>query len=113
MAARKGGRGNGEVHDLTVEILKGIRGELVTLRGEVVTLRGELVVLRDHVDTGLQGVKDEVQQLNTRVDSLERETARGFEAVTRRLEHIADFSGERWREHEGRLRKIEERLKIA
>jgi hypothetical protein len=55
----------------------------------------------------LKGIRQEL------VDSLEHAPARGFEAVTRRLEHIVELSGERWRDREGRWRRIEERLELA
>jgi len=81
MAARK--RGNGEVHELTIEVLKGIRSEISKLREET---RGDTRKLRE-------------------------EMHRGFGAVTSRIDHLVEFSGDRWRDHEERLTRIEKQLK--
>jgi hypothetical protein len=120
MAARKRGRGNGDVRDLTVEILKSIRNELVQLReetsglrGEVVQLRGEVVQLRGEVVQLGHDMGGEVAKLREENQATRRATVKGFDAVTQRIDHLIDFSGERWRDHEGRLKKIEQHLKIA
>jgi hypothetical protein len=88
----------GNVTDVTVAILRNIRDELKDLRSirdELRELRVEVHELR--VDT------------NERFEALESTTARGFEAVTARIEHLRDFSGERWRDHERRIRRLEAR----
>jgi hypothetical protein len=82
MAAKKS---SGEVVNLTVSILRNIRDELRELNGRI-------------------GVVEQ------RLGTLESTTGRGFEAVTARLENIRDFSGERWRDLERRVRKLEGRL---
>ena len=82
MAAKKS---SGEVVNLTVSILRNIRDELRELNGRI------------------GGVEQ-------RLGTLESTAGRGFEAVTARLENICDFSGERWRELEKRVRKLENRL---
>lgn len=105
MASRKGGRG-AQVRDLTLQVLIDIRGEITGLRAEMNGLRGEITNVREE----LVKLREEH---GARLDRLERETARGFEGVSARLDHLVEFSGERWRDHEGRLRRIEERLKIA
>jgi hypothetical protein len=61
----------------------------------------------------LRNIRDEIhglrEEMNTRFVALESATARGFEAVTARLEHLRDFSGDKWRDHERRIRKLEQR----
>jgi hypothetical protein len=63
-------RGNGDVHDLTVEILRSIRDEIRAMREEM------------------------------RV---------GFHGVQARIDNLVEFTGERWRDHEQRLRRLERR----
>jgi hypothetical protein len=85
MASKKRG---GEVVNLTVSILRSIRDELRELN---------------------ERVDQRFGALEQRLGALESTTARGFEAVTVRLENIRDFSGERWRDHERRIRRLEAR----
>ena len=98
MAARK--RGNGEVHDLTIEILKGIRGELVKLREENVQLREEM-------HRGFELLSSRIDGVSKRVDGVSRR----IDGVSSRMDHLVEFSGERWRDHEERLTRIEKHLK--
>ena len=91
MAAKKGGRRNGNVRDLTVEILKDIRGELVGLRGDVVMLRQEHGARLERIETRLEHLETGLERLGTRIDRVEGETARGFRAVTARLEHMVEI----------------------
>jgi hypothetical protein len=81
------------VVDLSVEILKQIRGELRGLRGDVGDLRGDVTDLR----TGLTNVRNELAGTNQRLDTLNRrfevledETIKGFSGVHRRLEQLND-----------------------
>jgi hypothetical protein len=77
-------RGNGEVYDLTVEILKSIREELRGVRTEVIQLREEM--------------RAELRGVNARLDG-----------TNARIDNLIEFSGERWRDHEQRLRRLERR----
>ena len=76
------------VTDVTVRILTSIRDEIHELRADS---------------------NARFESLEQRLGTLETTTARGFEAVTARLEHIRDFTGERWRDHERRIRRLEAR----
>jgi len=82
--------------DLTIEILKGIREE-----GRKTNERLEQTNAR--LESGLT-------DLSRRVGALEKATVDGFVAVTARLEHLRDFAGERYREPEQRLSRVETRL---
>jgi hypothetical protein len=84
----------GQVVDVTVEILKGIREEIRELRK----------------DTNAR-----FEALETATTRLETATIQGFEGVharleitNRRLDHLIDFAGERYRDHEERLRRLEQ-----
>jgi DNA anti-recombination protein RmuC len=102
VASRKRG---GEVVKLTVTILLNIREELRELNSRVGSIEQHLGTVAGHV-----GALDQhVGSLERRIDAFESTTARGFEAVTARLESLRDFSGERWRDHERRIRKLETR----
>jgi hypothetical protein len=97
MAAKKRG---GEVENLTVVILREIRDEIRELRADTNARFAE-------VDHHLGSLDQRVGSLEKGLATLEATTARGFEAVTARLENLRDFSGELWRDHEQRLRKLE------
>ena len=99
MARGKSGNGNGSVGDLTVEILKGIRAELVGLREDNRGIRDELVTLNGRMDV-----------LTARVGNLEKATVRGFELITARLDNIRDFAGQHYRRLEERVDAVEARL---
>jgi hypothetical protein len=92
-------KSDGKVADLTVTILKEIRDEMRGMREE---MREELGSVRGEIH-------DLRTETNERFVALESTTARGFEAVTARLEHLRDFAGERWRDHEERIRRLEAR----
>ncbi|MBI5496707.1 MAG: hypothetical protein HY904_16960 [Deltaproteobacteria bacterium] len=80
MARKEGGP-----RDLVVEILRDIRKELQALNGRV---------------DGLSG----------RVDDLAHETAKGFADLSMRFDNLLEFSGDRYRDHEKRIHRIEKRL---
>jgi archaellum component FlaC len=123
MAARRRGGQGGEVRDLTVEVLKDIRRELVRVneRLEGVDARLEGIDARlEGMDARFEGMDARFERMEGRLEALEaglrrveREAARGFEAVSARIDHLLDFSGERWRDHEERLRRLEDRLRSA
>lgn len=81
--ARKKGNG-GQVYDLTVEILKSIREELRGVREEVTHLREEM--------------RAELRGVNARLDG-----------TNARIDNLIEFTGERWRDHEQRIRRLEKR----
>lgn len=75
-----------------------------------------LKVLQD-IQSSLHDLRSETRQTNARLESietrfasLEHTTAIGFQRVTERLEHIRDFAGERYRDHEVRITQLEARL---
>ena len=74
--------------DLTVAILRSIRDELTSLRRE---LRGEMSELRGEMRTGFAEVHS------------------GLATVTARLENIRDLAGDKWRDHEHRIKRLERR----
>ena len=76
---KRGGNGDGTVADITVEILRGIREELRMLR----------------------------EDTNARFATLERATVEGFAKLESRFDHLLDFAGERYRDHEERIRILE------
>ncbi len=90
MARRRGGDGDGgNVKDLTVEILKQIRGELRDTNARLATLERATVA-------GFRHLTDRFDQLGTRFDQLGD-----------RFEHALGFAGDRYRDHERRLGKLE------
>lgn len=96
-----------EEDSVTVRVLKGLREDL---RAGFAGVTVRLDTLNERVD----GLNGRVDGLSRRVDGLERATIAGFEGVHRRLEHldtglegIRDIAGERWRDHEDRIRKLE------
>jgi hypothetical protein len=110
------------VRDITVEILKNIRDDMRGMREELgglrvemreeigglrVEMREEIGGLRAEMREEIGGLRAEMRVLNDRVTTLEATTARGFVAVTARLENLRDFSGELWRDHERRIRRLE------
>ena len=87
---------NGTVRDLTVEILKDIRTEMRGLRGELTELRGEVTHLRE--DT------------NRRFEAMQETMAEGFAKVNARFDHVLEFAGNYYRDHEERIRRLEAEL---
>lgn len=99
---------NGNVSDLTIEVLKSIRAELQGLRGE---MKEGLAEVRD----GLAEVRSEVHELRGEVHDLRR----GLDDTNAKLDQLADFTqtgfkallaqgDRRFLDHEGRLRRLEE-----
>ena len=84
--ARKGTgpRGEANVEDLTVAILRKIRGELVALRNDTAA--------------GFSLVTGRLDHLTDRFDHLGA-----------RFDHLLDFTGDRYRDHERRIVKLERR----
>lgn len=81
-----------DIPSLTLKILQDLRAEMRT------------------TNTRLESLETRFMSLETRFASLEHTTALGFERVTERLEHLRDFAGERYRDHEERISKLEARL---
>jgi len=71
----------GDVVDLTVEILKQIRDEIIGMKGEIVAMKSEIC-----------GLRVEVRETNARLD------------------HLVEFSGERWRALDRRVTELERRV---
>ena len=96
---------NGNVSDLTIEVLKGIRGELQGLRAETKQgldeVRKGLVEVRTEVREGLAEVKDGVTDTNAKLEQLAEYTQTGFKALLTQGDR-------RFLDHEGRLRRLEE-----
>ena len=103
MASRK----REDVGDITVAILRSIRDEIRHLRTDTNERFEKLGARVDAVGSRVDAVGSRVSSLESRFDALEVTTARGFEAVTLRLENIRDLSGERWRDLERRVRRLE------
>jgi hypothetical protein len=82
MASRK--RGNGKVEDITVQILSDIRDEIRELR-------------------------DAQRLTNARLETLERATVTGFAELRVRFDHLLEFAGDRYNDHEQRIRALEQR----
>ena len=85
---------NGNVSDLTIEVLKGIRGELQGFRAE--TKQG-LAEVRE----GLAEVKEGLADTNAKLEQLAEYTQTGFKALLTQGDR-------RFLDHEGRLRRLEE-----
>ncbi len=73
------GKRDDNVKNLTVEILKQIRAELSGLRGE---MRDEIGGLREEQKSGFRELRD-------------------------RFDHLLEFAGDRYRNHERRIRALE------
>ena len=93
-------RRNGRPADLTVRILRQIRDTVRDL-GERIDL------LRIETGARFEVVEERLGSLEHATTSLERATASGFRQVTARIENLRDVAGERWRDHERRLRALE------
>jgi hypothetical protein len=83
----------GEVVDLVVETLKGIRKDLHSLKDDV---RNELRALRTETREGFAAV-------NARLLRVEAEQAK----TNARLDHLVEFSGDRWRDLDRRVTALE------
>jgi len=103
---------NGNVSDLTIEVLKSIRSELQGLRAEMkgglAEVRMELAEVRTELREGLADVRSEVHEVR-----------RGLDDTNAKLDQLADFTqtgfkallaqgDRRFLDHEGRLRRLEE-----
>ncbi len=92
---------DGIVSDLTIEILQGIRSELVALRSDLSTGLGEVRTEIREVRSGLQEVRAGLQEVRAGLQELAESTEAGFQAVLRQGDR-------RFVDHEGRLRRLEE-----
>lgn len=106
---------DGNVSDLTIEILQGIRSELVGLRLETTALRQETTALRQDMgalrqdmgalrqdlNNGLADVRAELGEVRVQLHELADFTQAGFKAVLGQGDR-------RFIDHEGRLRRLEE-----
>jgi hypothetical protein len=121
------------VIDMQLRALEAIRRELVRMNERIdvgFDAVGTLGVLVDGMRADLSevrddfgGVRGDLAGLRVHVETLERETIRGFTAVKRaqdrtngaldranqRLDHLVGSSGARRREHDDRLRALEGR----
>ncbi len=61
----------------------------------------------------LRSIDGRIERLERGQERLEGEMRAGFAAVNGRLDNLIELSGEKWRDHEERLRRIEERLKAS
>ena len=99
---------NGNVSDLTIEVLKGIRTDLQGLRGDVKETNGRLDRLGEKVDRVAEKVEqlgEKVEQLGEKVEQLSEFTQTGFKALLTQGDR-------RFLDHEGRLRRLEEHAGI-
>ena len=112
--------------NLTVEILKEIRTDLAGLRRDtnerfeslerVTNERFESLerATNERFESLERATDERFESLervtNERFESLERVTIRGFEAVTGRLENLRDIAGDRWRDHEARITRLESHI---
>lgn len=100
--------GEGNVSDLTIEVLKGIRSDLqelrVELKGGLADVRAELnqglAEVRAELRHGLSEVRDEVHEVRTGLQELADHTQSGFAA-------LLSQGDRRFLDHEGRLRALE------
>jgi hypothetical protein len=99
---------DGNVSDLTIEILQGIRAELVALRQDMNTglsavrteLRAELRSGLGEVRTELGEVRTELGEVRAQLHTLAESTEAGFQAVLAQGDR-------RFVDHEGRIRRLE------
>ena len=92
----------GEMHDITVEILRGIRSDLATLNQKVEALvEGQQVLV--------EGQQALIEGHNALVEG-QKALVEGQRVIISRLENIRDFAGEHYRTLEQRVSAIEERL---
>ena len=75
--------------DLTIEVLKDIRGEIRELRGEIST---------------------RLDALTERVDGLSERVEAGFTGVNHRLDNVIKIVGTHHHELESRVKRIEDHL---
>ena len=125
---REVGELRGEVGELRRDLV-GLRGEMHgevagvrgEMRGQVGELRKEFGELRADLRTEIDGLRAEMRQgfndsaardaaLDARISRLDAETTRGFQMVFQELRGHRDFATETLRDHEQRIRKLEERL---
>lgn len=104
-----------DIPSLTLKVLQDIRSEVRDLRNAV-TERFES--LERSTNTRFESLERSTnarfesleRSTNARFESLERVTALGFQRVTERLEHLRDFAGDRYRDHEARIIGLEQRM---
>ena len=63
----------------------------------------------DRIDARFDGNDDRFDSLESHLGALENVTITGFANVNARLDHPIEFSGERWRDHEDRIRDLEKK----
>jgi hypothetical protein len=113
VAGKKKGSGanGGDVAVLTVEILKGIRSEIVGLRRDT---NARFESLQKDTNARFGSLEKEISELRREMDqrfeALETATIRGFQGVASRLDNIVQFAGERWSEHERRIAALERKI---
>ena len=87
-----------DVPSLTLHVLRSIREELRATRTDLGGL--------------LDQTNQRLDQTNQRLDHLERTTALGFERLTERIDNLRDLAGDRYRDHEARIRRLELHLGV-
>jgi hypothetical protein len=92
-----------DIPSLTLKVLRGIRSDIQSLERR-------MDERFESFETRFESLETRFVALETRFVALERTTALGFERVSERLEHIRDFAGERYRDHEARISKLEATL---
>lgn len=121
MAGKKNG---GDVVDLTVQILRDIRDKMDGLLGEQRVTNArlekvEMAVVETNVrlEKVAEALGARIDATNARLERVERSlgafqkaTVKGLGEVKSRLDHLVEFTGERYRDHEERIRTLEERL---
>ncbi len=94
---------NGSIEHLTLEILRSIRDEIVTLRIDTnerfESMDKRLERLVEASVRGFTEVNERLTEVNERLD-----------AGNRRLDNILEFAGERYREHGQRIAALESRV---
>lgn len=86
MATKK--RGNGKVVDVTIDILRQIR---------------------DHLRK-LEKAAERTNQRLERLEKLQVATVAGLNDLRSRFDHFLDFAGDKYRDHEERIRVLEQRV---
>ena len=98
--------GNGNVVDMTIEVLKDIREELRGVNQRIDGLSQRVDGLNERVD----GLNERVDGLNERVDLLNERVETGFAAVNGRLDSVLKIVGTHHLQLETRVTRIEDHL---
>jgi hypothetical protein len=58
----------------------------------------------------LKAIRVELRMTNERLLQTNERLDKGFRELRQRLDHLVAFSGERWQDHEQRIRRLERRI---